>query len=121
MVFDAVTDFNDNSSKEPVKEHYLGNQNATYIPDTSRDLSGSIVIADKKNNSFRSFYKERILGQGLEDPYPDITIVVIDIDRYSGQRTTDTYLGCMLTSKDLSRKGDEVKKHNISWKANDLQ
>ncbi len=119
-VFEAVTDFSDSSSKEPVKEHYLGHQNATNIPDTSRDLSGNIVIADK-GTVFRDFYKNRVLGQGIDDPYPDITILVTDIDRYAGTKTTDTYLQCILKSKELSRKGDEVKKHNVSWVANELE
>jgi hypothetical protein len=115
----AVTSFSEGGGKSPQQIQVLGKMNAKYIYDTTRSLTGSMTIVDDEANlgAFVDWYHKYILGQGIDDAYPDITIRVVDYFT-NGAKRERNYYDCGFAEDNFSREPETPKTPTFTWYAN---
>jgi hypothetical protein len=116
----AVTTFSESGGKAPQQIQTLGKMNAKYIFDTTRNLSGQMTIVDDAANlgAFVDWYRTYILGQGIDDAYPNISIKVVDYFD-NGAKRERNYYDCGFAEDNFSREPETPKSPTFNWYAND--
>jgi len=113
--YDCTVKLSEKLDKAPVKQHYLGRMNSSFIPDTNCDASGSLTVADK-DGTFLDFYKTKIRGQELGVDYPEISITRTTKYKNGSQKQT-TYRGVILSSQTLDIEAENPQNIVYDWVA----
>jgi hypothetical protein len=117
--YECTVKLSEKYDKQPVKQHYLGKMDASFIPDTNCDRSGSLTVADK-DGSFLDFYKSKVNGQKLGDTYP--TIAITRTTKYkTGVTKTTTYRGVILSTQALDIEAESPQNIVYDWVAETVE
>jgi hypothetical protein len=117
--YDCTVKSSEKFDKQPVKQHYLGKMNASYIPDTNCDMSGSLTVADK-DGTFWAFFKTNIAKQVIGQTYP--TISLTRTTKYkNGTTQQNTYRNLIFSTQGVDIEAESPQNITLDWVAEETE
>lgn len=119
LTFDCTVKSSEKFDKQPVKQHYLGRMNASFIPDTNCDQSGSLTVADK-DGTFWEFFKANIAKQQIGQAYPAISLT--RTTKYKdGTSKATTYRNLIFSTQGLDIEAETPQNITMDWVAEEVE